>query len=80
MNRCKEKHGITGKNKQGNSQTQNFVKSHGGRDQKPCNKFFINLVCLVCTGKYLPSRFSPQTLLSYENLREIPFRTNLTLD
>ena len=27
-------------------------------NQKPYNKFLINLVCSVCTGKYFPSVFS----------------------
>ena len=32
-------------------------------NQKPYNKFLINLACLVRTGKYLPSIFFAQTLL-----------------
>ena len=59
MNGCKKAHEITGKNKQVNlsrahSQTKSFVKSDKGRSQKLYDKFLINLVCSVCTGKSLP--------------------------
>ena len=52
--------------------------------QKPYNELFINLVCLICTGKYLPSIFfrtdlAPSSPGLYENLRQILSRTDLTL-
>ena len=34
------------------------LKTEKKMNQKPYNKSLINLICSVCTGKYLPSVFS----------------------
>lgn len=36
-----------------------FIKSVEVRNQKSYNKFVINLVCSICTGKYLPFEMTP---------------------
>ena len=55
-------------------------------NQKPYNKSLINLVCLVCTGKYLPSFFFAQTSLAPSSLglyekpqaNTLPYRAGCT--
>ena len=53
-------------------------------NQKPYNKRLINLVCSICTKKYLLSFFfhtdlAPLSLDLYENLRQMLSRTDLAL-
>ena len=53
-------------------------------NQKPYNKCLINLVCSICTGKYLPFFFfrtdlAPSLLGLYENIRQILSRAGLAL-
>ena len=63
--------------------TNTALKTVKKMNQKPYNKSLINLVCSVCTGKYLHSVFShkPRFFVArlYENLGGILSRTDLPL-